>query len=90
MSGGYFDHTQHHISNIADEIENVIKNNAVRDQFGHPGDIPDNVIDEFREAVKILRKARVYAQRIDWLLSGDDGNEMFIERLKDDLNELRG
>jgi hypothetical protein len=27
-------------------------------------------------------------QRIDWLLSGDDGEESFIERLKEDLEKL--
>jgi hypothetical protein len=27
-------------------------------------------------------------QRIDWLWSGDDGNESFLRRLKDDLQKL--
>lgn len=27
-------------------------------------------------------------QRIDWLLSGDDGEENFLRRLKKDLGEL--
>jgi len=49
---------------------------------------PDDIIEEFKKGVEILRKAYVYAQRIDWLLSGDDGEETFIERLKQDLNEL--
>ncbi len=49
---------------------------------------PDEIIEKFKEGVEILRKAYVYAQRIDWLLSGDDGEETFIERLKQDLSEL--
>ena len=36
----------------------------------------------------ILRKAAIYAQRIDWLLSGDDGEESFIRRLYDELEQL--
>lgn len=46
---------------------------------------PDEVIEEFKEAVKYLSIAYVYAQRVDWLVSGDDGEESFMERLKKDL-----
>lgn len=46
------------------------------------------VIEEFKKGLKILKTAAVYAQRIDWLLSGDDGEESFKERLKEELNEL--
>jgi hypothetical protein len=49
---------------------------------------PDEVIEKFKEAVKVLKQAQVYAHRVDWLLSGDDGNETFLRRLQDDLNEL--
>lgn len=49
---------------------------------------PDEVIEKFKEAVKILRQAEVYAQRVDWLLSGDDGEESFLKRLEEDLNKL--
>ena len=49
---------------------------------------PEEVIEKFKEAVIILRKAAIYTQRIDWLLSGDDGEETFLERLKKDLEEL--
>jgi hypothetical protein len=49
---------------------------------------PDNIIEKFKEAVDILKKAEIYAQRIDWLLSGDDGEESFIKRLKKDLDKL--
>jgi hypothetical protein len=49
---------------------------------------PDEVIDKFKEGLKLLRMAEVYAQRIDWLVSGDDGNETFLRRLNDDLSKL--
>lgn len=48
----------------------------------------DETIQIFKDAVKILRKAAVYAQRIDWLLSGDDGEDNLKERLKKELKEL--
>ncbi len=46
-------------------------------------------IREFKKAIRILKQAEVYAQRIDWLLSGDDGEDNFHERLKDELEELK-
>jgi len=49
---------------------------------------PPEVIEKFKEAVKALRVAQVYAQRVDWLLSGDDGEESFLLRLKEELEEL--
>ena len=49
---------------------------------------PDDVIEEFKKGVDILRKAQIYAQRIDWLISGDDGEESFHKRLKEELDKL--
>ena len=49
---------------------------------------PKEVIEKLKEAVIVLRKAAIYAQRVDWLLSGDDGEETFLERLKKDLDKL--
>jgi hypothetical protein len=59
----------------------------------HPEDkfhykYPDEVIEEFKKGARIIAEAQIYMQRIDWLLSGDDGNESFIKRLKDDLSKL--
>ena len=48
----------------------------------------DDVQQIFKEGIEILKKAEIYAQRIDWYLSGDDGEESFIERLAEDLNSI--
>ena len=55
------------------------------DKF-HPK-YPDEVIEEFKKAHDIVKTAQIYIQRLDWLLSGDDGEESFLRRLKEDLNE---
>ena len=52
-------------------------------------DYEPETIEEFRKAIKVLREAAVYAQRIDWLLSGDDGEETFHKRLKEELGKLK-
>lgn len=49
---------------------------------------PDEVIEKFKESVVILRKAAIYAHRIDYLLSGDDGEESFLKRLQEELEQL--
>ena len=59
----------------------------------YPGDLkyyeyPADVIEEFKNAVNALRIAEIYAQRVDWLLSGDDGEKSFMRRLKEDLGKL--
>jgi hypothetical protein len=48
----------------------------------------DEVIAEFKKGYEILRKAEIYAQRMDWLFAGDDGEESFIQRLKGELLHL--
>jgi hypothetical protein len=45
-------------------------------------------IKEFQRGLNLLRQAHVYAQRIDWLVSGDDGEDSFHSRLKNDLEKL--
>ena len=44
------------------------------------------VIKIFKDGIKHLRLAEIYAQRIDWFLAGDDGEESLISRLKKDIN----
>lgn len=51
-------------------------------------DYSEETIKEFRKGVGILKKAQVYANRIDWLMSGDDGEDNFHQRLKEKLKEL--
>ena len=50
---------------------------------------PDEVIEEFKKAIRILKEAQIYAHRVDWLVSGDDGEETFLRRLKEDLNNIK-
>lgn len=90
MSGGYFDYTQYNIDRIADEIENIVKNDNRPDEDGYTRHYADSTLRKLLEGVQALRVASVYAQRIDWLLSGDDGENTFHERLKEDLYEISG
>ena len=49
---------------------------------------PEPVLRRLEEAVYALKRAAIYAQRVDYLLSGDDGEESFERRLQEELAEL--
>ena len=69
-----------------EEKEYVLKNkHTLPNSYGYSKE----TIKEFKKGLAILKKAYVYAQRIDWLLSGDDGEESFHERLKEELDNLK-
>ena len=46
-------------------------------------------IEIMKRAVYVLRMAHIYAQRIDWMLSCDDGEETMAKRLEKELQELK-
>ena len=89
MSGGHFDYWQYHIGSIAEQIEDLIQNNNKEDEYGYARNFSEETLRHFRSAVKILKTAEIYAQRVDWLVSGDDGEKTFIERLTEDLAQIK-
>ena len=88
MSGGHFNYNQHHLREIADEILEIIDNENELLIAGHESHYSPKTLAKFSKAERLLRKAEIYVQRIDWLLSGDDGEDNFHERLRADLDEL--
>ena len=45
-------------------------------------------IEQFKIAIEHLRKAQIYLHRIDWLISGDDGEDTFHTRLQSQLQQF--
>jgi len=89
MSGGHFNYKQYEIEHIADQVEQMILDNDTDelDEWGNTkgrGFAEDTMV-EFKKALVIIRQAQVYTQRIDWLVSGDDGEDSFHRRLEQDL-----
>jgi hypothetical protein len=84
MSGGHFDYAQSKIGMIADEVEQLII--AYSDErYNYPSDI----IESFKIGLHHLKLAHIYARRIDWLVSGDDGEDSFRRRLAEELEDLK-
>jgi hypothetical protein len=92
MSGGHFEYKQYQIGSIADDIEQLIIDNDSDelDDYGYRKGchFTKETVEEFKQALSVLRKAHIYAQCIDWLVSGDDGEDSFHRRLKNDLEKL--
>lgn len=100
MSGGYFEYKQYTIDELASRIERILpgenqpRDADTDDYYGDSwtksmvAESSPETIQELRNAVRILKQAAVYAQRVDWFLSGDDGEESFRRRLKEDLNHI--
>ena len=101
MSGGHFEYKQYQVDELAAEIDRVIAKvyktrEDVKDTPDDPCDpnycwekyylFSDRTLAKFVEARDTLKRAGIMAQRVDWLLSGDDGEETFHQRWEEELN----
>ena len=104
MSGGTFEYAQYHINTICETIQSELERQGKEipkdEQWNskewleeYPEDkkyrtYPKEIQQILKDGVKYLKIAEVYAQRIDWFLADDDGEETLIKRLKEDLEKL--
>jgi hypothetical protein len=90
MSGGHFDYIQYKLEDISKEIENIIDENKSNElnEYGEKigKNFSEETIDEFVNAIVFLKLCEIYIHRIDYLLSGDDGEDSFHARLRQDID----
>jgi len=79
MSGGHFDYKQFSLEYLAEEIQELIDNNNIVDDYGYKSDRPEEILVYYRKAIELLKEAKFLAHRIDYLESGDDGEDTFHE-----------
>ena len=102
MSGGHFEYKQYHVDELAAEIDRLIaKVHKTREDVKDTPDDPcdpnycwekhylysDETLAKFAEARDTLKRAAIMAQRVDWLVSGDDGEQTFHQRWKEELKQ---
>jgi len=80
MSGGRWGYLGAQLRHAALEIEAKIEE----------GGRSLTVMSKLAEAAVALRRAAVYEERCDWLLSYDDGPGTFLRSLAEDLPEVGG
>ena len=49
---------------------------------------PKEIQEKFLEGINAIKIAAIYMERIDYLLSGDDSEEYFLERLEEELTKI--
>lgn len=91
MSGGAFDYIQYRIEQAADQVNSEIRRcdpDRLPDEYGYKREYLQETLAKFRECESTLRKAAVMLQRVDWLVSGDDGEDSFHRRWEEELGKL--
>jgi hypothetical protein len=82
MSGGTFDHQDWVVSQLADQVRDIIESAENKNQYS------EETMAVLLQAKKHLRLAAVYIHRIDWLVAGDDGEDTFHVRLQQDIEDI--
>ena len=80
MSGGYFDRSTYAIREIADTMERDIAR-ALQPK-------PEKEHMDYWVIYEKDSFSSFHATRVDWMMSGDDSEESFRERIKGDLAEF--
>jgi len=87
MSGGHFDYQQYRLHDIAHMIDELVRGNGVTNDFNYCRNYSAETIAKFKLTSETLRKAAAMAQRVDWLVSGDDSEETFHARWKEEVGD---
>jgi hypothetical protein len=72
MSGGHFDYIQYRFEDVAESIERIL--------IADEGEYEPAIVNRFRLTAETVRLAGRMLQRVDWLVSDDDGPGSFLER----------
>ena len=82
MSGGHYEYIQFKLDETIKQMEKDYKNES-----GYIKD--DSILVAIQHTLSMLKMTRTYIHRIDWLMSGDDGEDSFFTRLQEDIDRGR-
>ena len=86
MSGGHFGncgYDYYKVAQFADELEEEIWNNDKEDEFGWKPNHDPEVLEYLKEQLPKMRKMAEIMRHIDYLYSGDHGDDSFMDRVKE-------
>ncbi len=92
MSGGHFDYIQVRIENAANQVQEYINRceSSETDEYGYKPEFAADIIAKFRECESRLRRAAALLNCVDYLASGNIGEETFRKRWAEALKKLEG
>lgn len=85
MSGGHFnnnDYIYYRVHQFADELENEIENNQKENEYGYSPDYSPEVIEILKKQIPEINRIAKIMKAIDYLYSGDHGEDSFLEVMK--------
>ncbi len=86
MSGGHFDYDQFRLNDIADNLRITIAQcRTKKEYYDH---YSDSFVRDMVDAYHKTRELEVILTRIDWVLSGDDGEDDYRERLEEEMTKI--
>ena len=95
MSGGAFEYKQYKIQDLIEDMENLLVrldkepiDSFECDSLKRYVDDSELFKNKIKENIGYLKRAYIFTQRIDWFISGDDCEENFYERLKEEIEKL--
>ena len=86
MSGGHFGdcgYDYYKVAQFADELEVEIQDKDKKDEYGCCYNFSPEVIEYLLEQLPKMRKMAEIMRHIDYLYSGDHGDDTFMERVKE-------
>ena len=93
MSGGHFGYGCFRISQFADELEHEIEinNDVSQDHCGEPvgAGFEKGTVSRLVVAQQIIESAGKLAREVEWLYSGDHGEESFCELVDKILGDVK-
>lgn len=81
MSGGHFDYECFKIQHFADQLRCEIDNNELEGDCGFFYGFSPETISMLNVAQQMIDNAAKLAYQIEWLYSGDIGEEQLVERI---------
>ena len=95
MSGGAFEYKQYKIQDLIEDMENLLVrldkepiDSFECDSLKRYVNDSELFKNKIKENIRYLKRAYIFTQRIDWFISGDDCEENFYERLKEEIEKL--
>ena len=84
MSGGSFNYAYSHASSFADELANKLNLfDKVNDWGEKPNYFPPEVLAKLNEIKATVEHAAKIMREVEWLYSGDTGDETFMRRINE-------
>ena len=80
MSGGSFDYRYFQIQQFAEDLQNKIDENDTKNEYGSSNSFNEKTLCLLKQAQRLIEHAGNIAKEVEWLYSGDIGEETFAKR----------